>query len=80
MDELFDREDELVWTWSYKVAATRGQSHGGGDAPEGAYLEEFELDREETNADALEWWDSLPGDLRAQIYNRAHDNELDDAE
>ena len=79
MEETFGREDELVWKWSYKVAATRGQSHSGGDAPESAHLEDFELDREATPVDALEWFNGLTIEQR-EIEERAHDRELENAE
>jgi hypothetical protein len=77
MSEQFDREDELVWKWSSNVAAMRGDSHGGGYAPEPAYLEDFELDRDETPEDAQREFDDLSNSEQNEIEQRAHRRELD---
>lgn len=77
MDEL-DYTDELQWTYSHRVGALRGSSHGGGMAPEGAYLEDFELDRNDTPAYALEWFDALDNDEQRRIEERAEEKILDE--
>lgn len=70
-------ESQLVWKWSSHVSAMRGDSHGGGYAPEPAYLEDFELDREATDVRLVDEWDNLDIDEQGQIEQRAHCRELD---
>ena len=69
--------DYLTWTWSHKVGAKRGGSHGGGMAPEGAYLADHELDRDETPQWALDEYDALSSEEQEQIRERAESAELE---
>ena len=69
-------ESELIWTWSRYVPAYRGSRFGGGDPSEAAHLEDFELDREATDAEAVEWFDALPESEQERIETEAHEKEL----
>ena len=69
--------DYLTWKWSHRVGAKRGGSHGGGMAPEGAYLEDHELDRGATPQWALDEFDALDETEREEIRERAESAELE---
>ena len=69
--------DYLTWTWSHRVGALRGDSHGGGCAPEGAYLEDHELDRDATPQWAQDEFDALSHEECEQIRERAERAELE---
>ena len=69
--------DYLTWKWSHRVGALRGDSHGGGIAPEGAYLEGHELDRDATPQWALDEFDALDETEREEIRERAESAELE---
>ena len=69
---------DLIWKYSSRVGALRGDSHGGGYAPEGAYLEDFEIDRDQTSPEALAIWDALTDEEREQIERRAEEKILSD--
>ena len=69
---------DLIWKYSSRVGALRGDSHGGGYAPEGAYLEDFELDRDETSSEALAIWGALTDAEREQIERREEAAILED--
>ena len=69
--------DYLTWTWSHRVGALRGDSHGGGYAPEGAYLEDHELDRDATPQWAQDEYDALSSEEQEQIRERAESAELE---
>ena len=75
--EDLDSQD-LIWKYSNRVGALRGDSHGGGYAPEGAYLEDFELDRDETSSEALAICDALTDAEREQIERREEAAILED--
>jgi hypothetical protein len=67
----------LVWKWSNRVGALRGDSHGGGYAPEGAYLEDHELDRYATPQWAQDEYDALDAKEQEEIRERAENAELE---
>lgn len=69
--------DYLTWKWSNRVGALRGDSHGGGYAPEGAYLEDHELDRDATPQWAQDEFDALDETEREEIRERAESAELE---
>ena len=69
---------DLIWKCSNRVGALRGDSHGGGYAPEGAYLEDFEMDRDQTSPEALAIWDALTDEEREQIERREEAAILED--
>ena len=69
--------DYLTWKWSNRVGALRGDSHGGGYAPEGAHLEDHELDRDATPQWALDEFDALSSEEQEQIRERAESAELE---
>lgn len=79
MDKL-DYADELQWKHSRRVGALRGDSHGGGMAPESAYLEDFELDETQTSHEAAEWFYSLPDNEQKRITKRAHEQEIENVD
>jgi hypothetical protein len=67
----------LTWRWSNRVGAKRAWSLGGGDPPEGAYLEDHELDRDETPQWAQDEYDALSGEEQEEIRERAESAELE---
>ena len=69
--------DYLTWKWSNRVGALRGDSHGGGMAPEGAYLADHELDRDETPQWALDEYGALSSEEQEEIRERAESAELE---
>ena len=69
--------DYLTWKWSHRVGALRGSSHGGGMAPEGAHMEEHELDRDATPQWALDEYDTLDAKEQEEIRERAESAELE---
>ena len=69
--------DYLTWKWSHRVGALRGSSHGGGMAPEGAHMEDHELDRDATPQWALDEFDALDETEREEIRERAENAELE---
>ena len=69
--------DYLTWSWSHKVGAVDAEPVGGGDPPEGAHLEDHELDRDATPQWALDEFDALDETEREEIRERAESAELD---
>ena len=69
--------DYLTWTWSHRVGAKRAWSLGGGDPPEGAYLEDHELDRDATPQWAQDEYDALDAKEQEEIRERAESAELE---
>lgn len=69
--------DYLTWTWSNRVGAVDAEPVGGGDPPEGAYLEDHELDRDATPQWAQDEFDALDETEREEIRERAESAELE---
>ena len=69
--------DYLTWKWSHRVGAVDADPVGGGDPPEGAYLEDHELDRDATPQWALDEFDALDAKEQEEIRERAESAELE---
>lgn len=68
--------DYLSWDASGYHGATRAARCGGGDPPEYAGFDSFELDRTATPAWAVERFDGLSPELQEQITTRAEEAEI----
>ena len=69
--------DYLSWDASGYHGATRAARCGGGDPPESAGFDSFDLDRENTPAWAVEHFDSLSPELQEQITTEAEEAEIE---
>ena len=69
--------DSLTWAGSHRVGAVDADPVGGGDPPEGAYLEDHELDRDATPQWAQDEYDALDETEREEIRERAESAELE---
>ena len=69
--EIATLPDYLEWEASGYHRAYRGSRHGGGMAPEGEGFEVFELDRERTEAWAVEAFEALDDATRDDITQAA---------
>ena len=69
--------DYLSWDASGYHGATRAARCGGGDPPECAGFDSFELDRTATPAWAVEHFDGLSAELQEQITTRAEEAEIE---
>ena len=69
--------DYLSWDASGYHGAARAARCGGGDPPENAGFDMFELDRKNTPAWAVEHFDGLSAGLQEQITTRAEEAEID---
>lgn len=67
----------LTWRWSNRVGAKRAWSLGGGDPPEGAYLEDHELDRDATPQWAQDEYDALSSEEQERLREMAESAELE---
>jgi hypothetical protein len=68
--------DYLSWDASGYHGATRAARCGGGDPPECAGFDSFELDRTATPAWAVEHFDGLSAELQERITTRAEEAEI----
>lgn len=69
--------DYLSWDASGYHGATRAARCGGGDPPECAGFDSFELDRKNTPAWAVEHFDGLSPELQEQIITEAEEAEIE---
>lgn len=69
--------DYLSWDASGYHGATRAARCGGGDPPECAGFDSFELDRDRTPTWALSAWDALTDDQQIEITTRAEEAEIE---
>jgi hypothetical protein len=69
--------DYLSWDASGYHGATRAARCGGGDPPECAGFDSFELDRTQTPAWAVEIFEELPESIREQITTEAEEAEIE---
>lgn len=69
--------DYLSWDASGYHGATRAARCGGGDPPECAGFDTFELDRKATPAWAVEEFERLPEDAQERITTEAEEAEID---
>ena len=69
--------DYLVWEATGYHSATRAARCGGGDPPESAGFDSFDLDRAETPAWAVEIFDCLSMEEQEEITTTAEDAEID---
>ena len=69
--------DYLIWEATGWHSATRAARCGGGDPPESAGFDSFELDRAETPAWAVEIFDDLSDAEQIEITLSAEDAEID---
>ena len=69
--------DYLSWDATGWHSATRAARCGGGDPPESAGFDSFELDRAQTPAWAVEVFDGLSDAQQIEITLSAEDAEID---
>lgn len=69
--------DFLEWDAQGWHGATRAARCGGGDPPERAGFDSFELDRDRTPTWALSAWDALTDDQQIGITTRAEEAEIE---
>ena len=69
--------DYLIWEATGWHSATRAARCGGGDPPESAGFDSFELDRAETPAWAVDIFDGLSDAEQIEITLSAEDAEID---
>ena len=68
--------DYLSWEATGWHSATRAARCGGGDPPESAGFDSFELDRDTTPAWAVEYFDGLSDAQQIEITNAAEEAEI----
>lgn len=68
--------DHLVWEATGWHSATRAARCGGGDPPESAGFDSFELDRENSPAWAVDIFDSLSDAEQIEITLSAEEAEI----
>ena len=69
--------DYLIWEAAGWHSATRAARCGGGDPPESAGFDSFELDRAETPAWAVDIFDGLSTEEQEEITTTAEEAEID---
>ena len=69
--------DYLIWEATGWHSATRAARCGGGDPPESAGFDSFDLDRAETPAWAVDIFDDLSDAEQIEITLSAEDAEID---
>ena len=69
--------DYLIWEATGWHSATRAARCGGGDPPESAGFDSFELDRTASPAWAVEIFDGLRGEEQEEITTTAEEAEID---
>ena len=69
--------DYLIWEATGWHSATRAARCGGGDPPESAGFDSFDLDRAETPAWAVDIFDGLSDAEQIEITLSAEDAEID---
>lgn len=69
--------DWLEWDASGYHGATRGARCGGGDPPESAGFDSFELDRTQTPAWAVEIFDGLSSEDQDGLTTAAEEAEIE---
>ena len=69
--------DYLIWEATGWHSATRAARCGGGDPPESAGFDSFDLDRENSPAWAVEIFDGLSDAEQIEITTTAEDAEID---
>lgn len=67
----------LVWEATGWHSATRAAPCGGGDPPESAGFDSFDLDRDTTPAWAVEYFDGLSEEEQEKITTTAEEAEID---
>ena len=69
--------DYLVWDATGWHGAFDAEPCGGGDPPESAGFDTFELDRSRTPGWAVEEFDRLPEEMQEEITTKAEEAEIE---